>query len=152
MKCSQCIFVFCCVACIFLGEVHAQERGEKVVSERKAESDCPCVGEAAAVPELATKDVTSIPVQLGPLLSVTLLKQTSSSGSHSLVDGVMIDFVVPVVSDLPFGIGERLDAFKHNGCWVKITQNVDVDGDGTVDNVLEAWRFATPCPLRRVQR
>ena len=39
MKCSQCMFVFCCVACIFLGEVHAQERGEKAVSERKAESD-----------------------------------------------------------------------------------------------------------------
>jgi len=142
MKCYLYLSLCFCVGSVFAGVLNAQE-----VKQAPASSGCPCATDSAE-PEASTGgDLVTIPVSMGPLISVTLLREASERDSTGSVDGVMIDFLLPALSDLPFGIGERFDAWKHNGCWVKITEEVDIDGDGTVDTVLNAWRFKTPCPL-----
>ncbi|MGI9444392.1 MAG: hypothetical protein ACR2N1_18110 [Rubripirellula sp.] len=55
-----------------------------------------------------------------------------------------LDFILPVLSDLPFGVSDGLSRIKGKllkdyGCWVRKTQ----ENEGVV---VEMWTFKRPCP------
>ena len=141
MKRYLSLFVGCCIVFGLSTMAHAEQRK---VSDTSA--GCPCAGDKNTTETGSVGTAISVPVPLGlgPLVSLKFLRDTSSKQSGNVIDGMSLDFILPVLSDLPFGVSDGLSRIKGKllkdyGCWVRKTQ----ENEGVV---VEMWTFKRPCP------